>query len=153
MKVVKETVYIAKDGARFTTESLCREYEEECEKARKVMSLLGPKVKEPNGQSCGFGNGEYFRQHDPVKVFRFRVALIDALRCGPLKRAMMEREAKNPSTDWKTAHPSWFVGQLDGAYSGPWYDLASRLCNIDSQGREWGQPYFTRNPNPKAKAI
>jgi hypothetical protein len=34
---------------------------------------------------------------------------------------------------------------------GPLGRLITRLCCIDDQEREWGQPFFASNPNPNAR--
>lgn len=43
------------------------------------------------------------------------------------------------------AHPSWFGRMLDGGHE-PLAKGYTRLCCIDSQLREWNQPYYAMNP-------
>lgn len=88
-------------------------------------------------------NGGNFIQHDAASVVDFLAATHRALvLSGHIEEAQM----------W-LSNPKGLVGRFLDDSNNPARDLYWRYQRIDSQHREWGQPYFANNPNPEAVAL
>lgn len=92
-----------------------------------------------NPRTSEFYNGELFMQHTFDDVKRFIELVGDALYIENLKRCQMWRE-----------QPQGIIGRYLDDANDPASRYYYRLQCIDSQNREWGQPYYANNPNPKA---
>ena len=130
----------ADDGAEFTTEAECLEYEALCAEIAEVMATL---PKRPEDDGCRFSNGHGYLQHTPERFWPARDAL---LRIG--NRLMPHKWFDQALAD-KTMHASW-CGRLIDEASRPLSRAWDRFRCVDKDLREWGQPYYANNPDKVA---
>lgn len=132
-------MFRANDGQVFNTEAEAIARDKVIEDVRQAMEPLGELPADPE---CAFANGDGYYQHTADAVERTKRALLAifeplfASRCPALEKATCPR--------WQI-HPSWFGRMIDGTCP-PLERAYSRLCRIDGQCREFGQPYFADNP-------
>ena len=113
----KLTVYESVDGMRWDTEAECLERDRLMEEISGIMSKLNPKPKDP---LCHFANGDGYIQQDLETVQIVRAEIHDlAVKLG---------------------------SRVNGKRDRPLHRSLNRLRATDSQGREWGQPYFANHP-------
>lgn len=128
------TKYKANDGREFLSEFECYNYEAFNERIKDAMRDW---PEHPAG--CDFENGSGYFQI-PVPMLRAcRVRLLDLAAEKTDHRWI--RECYDESK-----HLSWAARIIDELP----YDSLSRAFNrlmcVDSQNREWGQPYFAAHP-------
>lgn len=133
------TVYEASDGARFDDESACAAHEETILRVNEIMSRIGDR---PNDDGCRFSNGRGYRQHSKDDVLFVQRELVKLANINGFdSHVEYTMSAKVP-----TGHT--FMGRLMSEMaSKPIANAYNRICCIDSQFREWGQPYFALNPD------
>jgi hypothetical protein len=146
--VKARTIYVADDRTRFDDEDECREYDKDIARIADVMAPLGPVPDDPG---CHFANDGDYIQHDPAVVRAVKAALIEAgekqLGWWYDKQRDMHGITREKLLD---VGYDWFSRFLDGSH--PALERAwHRLGCIDAMGREFGQPYYARNPKPDAK--
>jgi hypothetical protein len=136
------TKYKAFDGSEFTSEAACIQHEQNCNIAEKIMQGI---PKEPDG--CYFANGSGYIQHDKSKLLQTRNEFIEFCKRYSSHKWLQETIDKG----WD-AHSSWAGRILDEcaprSINKQWY----RFSCIDSNFREWGQPYYANNPD-QAKQV
>lgn len=131
------------DGVEFSSPEECAKYEQTLDAVGSALRLLG---KRPDG--CDFTNGSGWIQHskEEVEAVRHRLVEISRPRLQWWFDDCKERHGHEPVN----AHPSWFARVLDGSVpclERGWY----RLMCIDSEFKEWGQPFYAMNPNDRPK--
>lgn len=131
------TKYKAFDGLEFNDADACAEHEANCKEADQIMSQLPA-----HPDTCAFSNGGGYLQHDKDLLLKVRNQF-----CEFAKRYTDHKWIQQTIDKGFEAHASW-VDRLIGetaprSISKHWY----RFMCIDSEFREWGQPYFTKNPN------
>lgn len=135
MKVIQK--FQAFDGSEFGSETECRQYEELCSEIEVIMSQL---PKRPSDDGCRFSNGRGFLQHREDVFFPVRDAL---LRIG---NRISPHKWFDQSMANRTVHPSW-AGRIIDETSRPLAQAWYRIMCVDSDLREWGQPYYANNPD------
>jgi hypothetical protein len=135
MKTIKK--FQADDGTEFTKESDCIAHEALCAEIDEIMRKL---PNRPDDSGCKFSNGYGFLQHDPKTFWAVRDEL---LRIG---NRLIPHKWFDQALEDRTAHPSW-VGRLIGESSRPLDRAWSRIMCVDSNLREWGQPFYANNPD------
>lgn len=130
------TKYKAFDGVEFTDKSACMQHEENCAIAEKIMSGID---LAPSG--CDFANGAGYIQHESGKLLQVRNEFLEFCKRYTTHKWLQETIDKG----WD-AHSSYAGRILDEcaprSINKHWY----RLSCVDSQFREWGQPYYASNP-------
>ena len=122
MKTIEK--YQAKDGREFANPVACLAHEDLCEARDVLMSLLRPI---PKDDGCSFANGNGFVQQDK--------AVVSEVRSGLERLAGMDGK------------PFGYIGRCLDDSDSPLYSAWVRVAMcVDSQGREWGQPYYAMNP-------
>lgn len=124
------TKFQASDGAEFSTEKNCNDYENIIREVKRIMKPLGPL---PKDKSCNFANGRGYIPHDPELVER-------------LKKELVEYGRKVLHIDGDVSYGQ-FGRYADDSGVSPLYRAWSRLANCDKRGREWGQQFYANNPN------
>lgn len=124
MKVI--TKYQAIDGREFNSEADCLQHESLLAQIEAILPLKAP-------NSCEFANGGGYIQHSAQSIQKARKELIKLAK-------------KIDSYITEKTHITYLMRVLDDMNS-PLTSLAIRLYCIDSQYREWGQPYFAINPD------
>lgn len=135
------TKFKAKDGIEFVSEQECVEYELLIDEVNSIMSSL---PNRPDGSD--FANGSGYVQHDKTILQRVRLRLLFVCQ------RYIDHKWIQQTINNENVHPS-YVGRLIDEYginplSKAWYRF---LC-MDSNSREWGQPYFATNPD-SAKQV
>ena len=136
------TKFKAIDGKEFDTEKECVEYENLIETVKTIMSKLKEK---PN--SCDFSNGSGYIQQNQSDLKIVKIQLLE------LCKKYIDHKWIQQTIDDDTVHLS-YAGRLISEYSNlrPIDFAWSRLMCVDSQFREWGQPYFATHPE-EAKQV
>ena len=120
------TVYIADDGTEFSSEAKCKKHEAlVSELDAAIDAILTPT---PDPRPLAFGNGDLYIQHEPKAVNAARAELA----------RIAARECPNTTQRELYDHKAFFR-------------FVNRFMCIDARGREWGQPYYARNPTCDAK--
>lgn len=131
------TKYVAYTGAEFTSETECLAHEAKSKAADAIVAQLVPR---PKGSSCDFENGSGFIQQESKTFFKVRRELLE------LAKTETNMEWIQQSIDDPTVHPSWagrIISESDNTQlARAWY----RICCIDKDFREWGQPYYADHP-------
>ncbi len=134
--------YVADDGAEFTTETKCAEYEALCAEIAAVVGKLKPI---PKDDGCRFANGGGFIQQDEATFREVRRGLLlIAQRVCPMKWI-------DESLADETVHASW-AGRIIGESSRPLSSAWNRIHCTDGTFREWGQPYYAMHPDQGTQA-
>ena len=124
--------YQTRDKREFTNYELAEQHEKLLDRIDNVVSMLVPIP-----DTCEFSNGHGFIRQDPRLVQVVKESILD-LWDGDLKTKL---KAKNVPAHWS------IIGRIfsdeNSPLQKPWY----RLICIDEHGREWGQPFFARNPD------
>jgi hypothetical protein len=135
------TRYKAKDGSEWALESDCLARDNMVDSVANAMSNLKNTPKD-----CSWKG--YVQQSSSsisrCKEMLFRIANKE----GVLKWWIDSQINGHGKTEWElinNIHPSWFGRMLDGG-CGPLSDAYHRLCCIDTNCREWNQPYYAMNP-------
>lgn len=133
MEIIRK--FKAIDGVEFTDEQECIKYELLIDRVNSIMNTL---PKHPD--SCDFANGNGYLQHDKTSLRNAKIAILT------ICKEYIDHQWIQQSIDDDTVHPSW-VGRLLSDYGIRPLDRAwNRFYCIDSELREWGQPYFALNP-------
>lgn len=130
MKEIVKVQYQADDGTLFSSREQCANYELSSSKIDAIVSKLGTK---PNL------NDEQYVQHSMSDVNYVRRELC-LLANSVWEHKWFIQTAEDPFTH------SYWAGRLISEMDNPklnaaWY----RIMCIDSNGREWQQPYFANN--------
>ena len=137
------TIYEASDGSRHETEVSCLKYEAVIKEVADVMSKLRPR---PSDDGCAFSNGHGYLQHPKDAFLGAQRELLRIARRS--FRADEFREHFEHALQADAPVGLRFVSRaiseccpapVDGAWR--------RLCCVDQQFREWGQPYYALNPD------
>lgn len=140
----KISKFVADDGVEFFQRDECEKYEALTARIALVMSDFPAK---PKDDGCSFASGGGYLQHDTVTFYRVRDAILRIA-----KEVAPHRWIDDCIAD-KNAHPS-YVARILGDYAcRPLSDAWYRFMCIDSQQREWGQPYFATNPKDGAQVC
>jgi hypothetical protein len=142
------TVYEAMDGTRFDSPALCMARDEMVSRCRTIAGFL-----EPVPDTCDFANGSGYVQQNADTYATVRNMLLDI--CAAYfngEDALRHIQAAREKAVGEASHS--FVGRyLDDSRSlDPVRRVWARLCNIDAQCREWGQPYYAAHPS-EAKNV
>lgn len=129
--------YVAYDGREFIDLSACLKYERDCRTADKIIAQLPERP-----DSCDFSNGELgYIQHDRELFLKVRLELLEqAHKESPhdwLKQAMNDA----------TIHSSWPSRIISECCTRQLCLAWNRISCVDSEFREWGQPYYANNPD------
>lgn len=109
------------------------------------MAMDNLKVRPDNIE---FANGHGYVQQDAESIKRCKQVLFEiANQDGVLKWWIDGQKEKFGSTDesFLTTDPGWFGRMLDGSHA-PLSRAYARFGCIDSQNREWGQPFYANHP-------
>lgn len=133
------TKYQSEDGAEFTSADACSAYEALVSNVREIMERL---PERPDLPGCEFQNGGGYVQHNTENVLSVRKALLElaAPYC-----TYVDWVAK--AIDDTSIHPSWPSRIIGEACPSPLSHAWYRFMCMDSEWREWGQPYYANNPD------
>jgi len=135
------TKFKAIDGKEFDTEKECIDYEKLIDRVNQIMSLIPKRIEDTD-----FANGSGFIQHNEKDLKTVKVNFLN------LCKEYIDHKWIQQAIDDDTVHPSC-VQRLLGDYNiMPLYKEWNRFSCIDSQFREWGQPYFATHPE-EAKQV
>ena len=132
-------MYKASDGSLWKTESEAIERDSVGELVALAMRMLPERPKHSLDH-------EYV-QHSRQDLIRCKTALFEIAKAGPLKWWIDNQKATHGKTEKElieVTHPSWFRRILDGTRT-PLGNAYGRLCCIDSEDREWEQPYHANH--------
>ena len=132
--------YKAKDGTEFDTEGKCISYESLCEEVAGIMAALQGR---PEDDGCSFANGEGYIQHDVAKVEAVRVSILKIGLRFVQYPPWLQKTIDNPAD----TQPSWAGRLISERCPKPVYEAWHRFMCMDTQNREWGQPYYAANPD------
>lgn len=133
------TMYRANDGSLWKNESDAANRDSIAQEVALAMEYLPKRPKE-------FGEGEYI-QHSRPALIHCKTVLFEIAKAGPLKWWIDSQKNEHKQTEKhliEVTHPSWFGRMLDGGCD-PLERAYGRLCCIDSEDREWEQPYYANN--------
>ena len=130
------TKYQAEDGLEFTEAAECRKHEANLEEVKIIMSQLPVR---PDG--CDFDNGGGFIQHDKDVLIAVRARF-----CEFAKRYTDDKWLQQTIDLGLDAHPSYVGRLIDDCAPNSIGKHWHRFMCIDSQFREWGQPYYANHP-------
>lgn len=136
-KVVR---YKAFDGREFNSETECLEHEEISNEIQMVVSELPTLL--PEYGRCDFVGGAGYIQHDKDRFMRVRVKLCE------IANKIYEHQAFTQTIEKGMKADSDWAGRIiaeipNKTLRSAWH----RISCTDSQFREWGQLYFTNNPD------
>jgi len=136
--------YVADDGKEFTSEIKCIAHETACKVATEIMGELHARPDD-----CAFSNGSGFIKHDTGAVRDVKVAFLKFVK---LAYEIDHKWIQQTIDDPDGVDSSW-VDRIVGEYAATTiYKHWSRFCCIDDSGREWGQPFYVKNPH-EAKQV
>lgn len=133
------TVYVANDGEQFSTPEKALERDQLIEDIDAVMSALKPTPR---------SSFEGYVQQDKASVEQVQRGLYNLLLKYEVISWWINRQKndfKKTDKDLIGTHPSWFLRMIDGTCR-PFERAYGRLYRIDSDYREWEQPYYAINP-------
>ena len=122
------TKYQTKDGEVFDDEASALKHENKLLVVEHLYKLLNPI---PDG--CAFLNGDGFVQQDEKRIREYKRMI--------LIMAGEKTLAENPDE----VEPMGYIGRMLCDTDGMLWEAWQRLMCIDSQFREWGQPYYARS--------
>lgn len=130
------TKYVANDGSEWNDPDKARKRDFLLDRIKEATSgLLKPRPKDPG---CHFANGGGYVQQEPAKVREYKLAV--------LRIAKDEFGETWPVDKWiaqvDDVHPLGGVARILSENSRPLDRAWWRICCIDPDGREWGQPYY-----------
>lgn len=131
MKTV--TVYEAFDGTRFDAAVFCQRYEDRLAYFNKLMAKLTPRPDDME-------HGTFIRQNIDT-VWWLRAMVIDESCLSEALKAKV-----TPLIESRALPQLSIAGRYLDDVDPLAYSAWSRLTCIDSEGREWEQPYFAVNP-------
>lgn len=118
--------YIAEDGREFKEAIKCLEYEA---KIRVITAIMSALPLEPSDMY--FLNGHGYVQHDKQTLLKVESEL----------RTFLPDEFKDIEIIGNS------LRYLDSFSDSPLYKAIQRFCCIDSNSREWGQPFYALHPD------
>lgn len=131
------TKYIANDNVEFLNENNCINHERNIEIADYIMTKLPSKP-----DTCDFSNGHGYIQHNATTLLQVRNEFLEFF-----KRYSDHELIQNTIDKGFESHSSWAGRVIDDygyhSISKHWY----RFRCIDSDLREWGQPYYCYSEN------
>lgn len=130
------TKYQADDGKVFDTEQEAVKHDAKAVSIKGLAKLLKPI---PENDGCSFANGDGYVQQDALKVQEYKRGI---MLLGACHHAKMAEWAKNPIE----VHPQSIVGRILSDCDDLLYRAWHRVMCMDSQFREWGQPYYANHP-------
>lgn len=137
------TKYKANDGAEFNTADECSAYEAESSKIDQILAPLGIL---PKDEGCRFANGHGYFQHEGGTVLEVQRRLAKIVQAQFGDDPDYKRHIDYAIEATVPVGLS-FIGRLiDDACRRPMREAWQRICCIDHNFREWGQPYFALNP-------
>lgn len=144
----KVTRYEAIDGAEFETEAACLKHEALIAECAAIVARLEPRANLPN---CNYENGHGYVQQVPATVLSVQADLVK------IARRYFTDKSSNAHFDFAetAAQPAGLsmVGRfIDDGCPSPVNRAWRRICCMDAEFREWGQPYFAMNPE-RAEAV
>lgn len=137
------TKYKAIDGKEFVNEKDCLDYEDLIKRVNSIMKDLYPL---PQNDGCEFSNGKGFIQHDLSTIKKVKLSLLNEI-----EKYIDHKWVQQTKND-ESAHPSFVDRLLDDYSIAPLQEAWYRIYCIDNLGREFGQPYYTSNPE-KAELV
>ena len=130
-----KTYYIAKDNSKHENEAKAISHEKFIDEIAEAMKPLGERYDDGR---CEYANGKGYVQHHPDDVLKAKTGIIKIA-----KRVVPDDIWKHPA---KNIHPHSFAGRLLSDSNDFLYSAWRRFMCIDEKGREWGQPYYSLNP-------
>jgi hypothetical protein len=134
------TLYQAVDGTNWPTEAEALKRDALCLHVDVAMALLRPRPTD-----AGFDNGNSYVQQESGPWLAAKRHIVD-LALAATRHAVFANDAED-------IHPQSVAGRILSDIGGPLNSAWWRFACIDSQYREWGQPYFVNHPNPKATKV
>lgn len=134
----------AADGSEWPTPEAAAERDAAVACVCDAMAPLGP--------LRSLGRDEY-RQHRPTDVIVAKVRLLRSAAARDTMLAKWLAKAKAQGVEEEAIHPFSWVGRYFDDTGGPFAAAWARIGRIDSQGREWQQPYFVDHPPAGARAV
>ena len=134
MKVI--TKYQAFDGVEFLDSGKCEAHESNCTISDGIFSLL-PATPD----SCDFTNGGGYIQHVESDLLKVRNKFLEFV-----KRYSDHKWIQETIDNGFDVHPSYAGRIIDECTPQSISKLWYRFMCIDSNFREWGQPYYATNP-------
>ncbi len=134
MQVIKK--YKADDGVEFLDANKCKEHEANCKLAKVIMSSL---LVKPD--SIDFSNGHGYIQHDRSEVLNTRNRFLEFI-----KRYTDHKWVQATIDGGTDVHPSYVDRMLGESVPTSIWKHWHRFSCIDSQFREWGQPFYANHP-------
>jgi hypothetical protein len=131
------TKYQAVDGSEWNTKQQALDRDVLCERVKSIMHDW-PKV---NDEDCSFINGHGFIQLSEEFVMKKRTALLKLIA------KHIDHKWVQQSLDDPGIHPSWVERVLSDSDLKPIYVAWLNLGCIDKRWRQWGQPYYAKNPD------
>ena len=130
------TKFKAFDGLEFFDAVDCELHETNCNLADSIMKALPEKP-----ESCDFSNGSGFIQHKKETLLTVRNRFLEFT-----KRYSDHKFIQQTIDKGFDADASW-AGRIIGECApNTIYNHWSRFSCIDKSFREWGQPFFAKNP-------
>lgn len=131
--------YAADDGAEFSDETKCREYEALCAEIQGILDTL-PKLPENDG--CCFTNGSGYIQHDRIAFLAAREALLK------IAQRFTDHHWLQESIDKADADPSYAARIISECCPSVLGRAFYRVqCTSAVSFREYGQLYYVANPD------
>ena len=137
------TMYEANDGSIHATQTRAVERDVMIEQCEAIIEGLPPVP-----DSTSWSNGDLgYMQHDPALIVEIRQRLYEFVE--PLLKDWIDLQINKHGLTKEQllwVDPFWFSRLLDTSKYDPLHKICSRLSCINRDGREYGQPYFARNP-------
>ena len=132
------TKYQATDGKEFDSENECLDYEALITRVDTIMEALPPL---PKDGLLDFLNGEGFIQHDKTILRNVQLSLLKEMQ------KHIDHRWIQDTIDNENVDPGYVKKLVDDYTLIPLQEAWNRFMCIDDLYREWGSPYFVRNPN------
>ena len=130
------TKYKAVDGKEFLQKSECIKYEQLISDVDAVMSQLPHRPDDTT-----FTNGAGFIQHSKEVFDKVRLELLAIIK------QRIDHTWIDQTINDETVHPSW-VGRMISEHGiRPLQEAWHRFECMDKDLKEYGQPYFAKNPS------
>lgn len=132
------TVFVSYDGWEFSDPVQCLRHED---LQRKIDAIVSRLTKPPEG--ADFMNGYGYIQHAPAEVAAVRADLL------ALARSLDQdpNSSVAAAITGRPVHPSYLTFYFSECSASEFRRAWGRMDSIDSEFREWGQPYFASHPD------
>lgn len=128
--------YVADDGVEFTSKGKALLRDAQLKEMKRIMSIL-----KPIPDTVSFMNGEGYVQQELDSVSIVKNRLLDmASEISDIPKDVVARARE---IDPLKSIIGRYFDDMNSILNGAWY----RLCCIDENGREWGQPYYVIHPS------